>query len=131
MFQDEQELARLDAIIFDHLPREVLRRIEASDKTLIGIDAVNLTDCSLRDFCDHTVAVTAPMEVRLARIMERDHLTRAEAEMRIAAQRPEEYYVNRCDERFLSDAPTKEETTERMRRRIETILESEEMKHER
>ena len=130
VFQDQQQLARLDEIIFDFVPREVLRRIEASDKTLIGIDAVNLTDCRLLDFCDHTVAVTAPMEVRLARIMERDHLTRAEAEMRIAAQRPEEYYVNRCDERFISDAPTKEETTERMRRRIEEILKSEDKDHE-
>lgn len=131
VFRNEQELKRLDEIIFEFVPREVLRRIEASDAALIGIDAVNLTDCILLDFCDHTIAVTAPMELRLARIMERDGLTREEAEMRIRAQRPEEYYVNRCDERFLSDAPTKEETTERMRRRIETILKSEEMKNER
>lgn len=130
VFRSEDELKRLNDIVFDLIPQEVLRRIEASDAALIGIDAVNLTDCVLLDFCDHTVAVTAPAEIRLARIMKRDALTREEAEMRLGAQPPDEYYVNRCDEHFVSDAPTKEETTARMRRRIEDILKSEEMSHE-
>ena len=122
VFSSETELGKLNEIVFDLLPKEVLRRIENSDATLIGIDAVNLLDCTLRDFCDLTVAVTAPEEVRLARIMKRDGLSKEAAMARIRAQRPQEYYVNLCDESVVSDAADSAEATERMRRRIEEYL---------
>ena len=46
--------------------------------------------------CDMTVAVISPAERRLARIMERDGLTEAQARSRMAAQQPETYYTSRA-----------------------------------
>ena len=108
VFSDEGELAKLNAIVFDAVPRGALCRIRETDKTLIGIDAINLTDCLLRDFCDVTVAVTAAEEVRLHRIMARDGILEEQAKLRMAAQRDERYYASRCDHVFVNDAETPE-----------------------
>ena len=108
VFSDEGELAKLNAIVFDAVPRGALCRIRETDRTLIGIDAINLTDCLLRDFCDVTVAVTAAEEVRLHRIMARDGILEEQAKLRMAAQRDERYYASRCDHVFVNDAETPE-----------------------
>ena len=108
VFSDEGELAKLNAIVFDAVPRGALCRIRETDKTLIGIDAINLTDCLLRDFCDVTVAVTAAEEVRLHRIMARDGILEEQAKLRMAAQRDEHYYASRCDHVFVNDTETPE-----------------------
>ena len=108
VFSDEGELAKLNAIVFDAVPRGALCRIRETDKTLIGIDAINLTDCLLRDFCDVTVAVTAAEEVRLHRIMARDGILEEQAKLRMAAQRDERYCASRCDHVFVNDAETPE-----------------------
>ena len=44
-----------------------------------------------------TVAVTAPMENRLHRLMVRDNLTREQALLRINAQKPESFFREKCD----------------------------------
>lgn len=106
VFSDERELAKLNAIVFEAVPRGALQRIREAEQTIIGIDAINLTDCLLRDFCDYTVAVTAPKELRLRRIMARDGISEEQAMLRMAAQREESYYASRCDHVFINDAET-------------------------
>jgi len=39
--------------------------------------------------CDQTLLVTAPLELRIERVMKRDHITRAGVEAREAKQLPE------------------------------------------
>ena len=67
------------------------------------LDAIALIESGLGDLCDVTVAVTAPAEVRLARIMARDGISRDAARQRMAAQKPVEYYVNHCDHVVVND----------------------------
>lgn len=47
---------------------------------LAAIDAINLLEGDLPDRCDETIAVTAPVEIRVKRLMARDQI-------------PEEYAV--------------------------------------
>ncbi len=122
VFSYEKELEKLNAIVFDAVPRAVFRRIGEAEETLIGVDAINLTDCLLRDFCDVTVAVTAPEDVRLARIMLRDGISEEAGRMRIAAQKPAAYYAERCDYVFHNDAPTAEEAILRAEALLKEIL---------
>lgn len=62
VFSDPAALNRLNAIIFDRLPRELLRRVNESDATMVGIDAINLVESGLYRLCRRTVAVLAPTE---------------------------------------------------------------------
>ena len=53
-----------------------------------------------------TVAVTAPEEVRAARIMARDGIPEDYARARIAAQRSEDWFRAHCDAVFENNYPT-------------------------
>ena len=106
VFHDKEKLSELDAIVRAHVPRECAHRMAASDKQLIGLDAIKLIECGLGAICDATVAVTAPEEVRVKRIMARDSITEEYARSRIAAQQSAEYFRARCDYEFVNDLPT-------------------------
>ena len=106
VFHDKEKLSELDAIVRAHVPRECARRMAASDKQLIGLDAIKLIECGLGAICDATVAVTAPEEVRVKRIMARDSITEDYARSRVAAQQRAEYFRTRCDYEFVNDLPT-------------------------
>jgi len=106
VFHDKEKLSELDAIVRAHVPRECARRMAASDKQLIGLDAIKLIECGLGAICDATVAVTAPEEVRVKRIMARDSITEEYARSRVAAQQRAEYFRTRCDYEFVNDLPT-------------------------
>lgn len=118
VFSDESALARLNEIVYEFVPREVLRRIRCAEERVIGIDAVNLTECLLRDFCDVTVAVTAPPQQRLRRIMARDGIDEETARLRMDAQHEEACYCERCDRIYRND----ELTAERAQQRAERFL---------
>jgi len=99
VFGNAAELETLNALVYRHLGDEVrrlLREAASAGTDLAAIDAVNLIDSGLGALCDKTVAVLAPREVRLARIMERDGIDRTAAEARIDAQHQEEYYKAHC-----------------------------------
>ena len=61
------------------------------------IDAAALIESGLCETCDLVAAVLAPPDVRLARILARDALTRDEAMLRIGAQKDDDFYVSHAD----------------------------------
>ena len=63
---------------------------------------------------DLMIGVLAEREVRRMRIMERDNLTEEEAERRISAQKPDNFYLENCD--FIVYNNIKIDTNELMER---------------
>lgn len=106
VFGDDAALARLDGVIFCHLPRALARRMEASGARLIALDAIKLIESGLGTLCDVTVAVTAPEEVRVRRIMARDGISEDYARARVRAQRSEEDFRADCGAVFENNYPT-------------------------
>ena len=99
VFQDETALERLNAITHRHIADEVQRRLREhamAGGTLAAIDAVELFSSGMGERCDFTIGVIADEEVRAARIMARDHISRDYALLRIRAQRPESYFRQMC-----------------------------------
>lgn len=106
VFGDPQALADLNAIAHRHVLRACQERVQATKAAGakgVVLDAIALLESGLGALCDVTVAVTAPAETRLARIMARDGLTAQQARQRMAAQKPSEYYVNHCDHVIVND----------------------------
>ena len=64
---------------------------------LAAIDAIALVESGLSRLCDVTVAVTAPVDVRVARLMVRDRIPESYARARIAAQPSEDFFRTHCD----------------------------------
>ena len=75
---------------------------------LAAIDAIGLFESGLNTLCDLTIAVTAPLEDRVARLVARDGITEDYARSRIAAQHEEEWFRARCDH-VLENHGTREE----------------------
>ena len=78
--------------------REYISELSHKNNTAILFDAPQLFESGGEVLCDKVIAVTAPFEVRLKRIMRRDSLSEEEALLRIRAQKDEEYYTKRSDE---------------------------------
>lgn len=94
VFSDHAALDRLNAIVYEYLPPELMRR--AQGYTLVGLDAINLIESGLGKLCACTVAVLAPAEDRVRRIMARDGISEDYARLRISAQQPDAFYRERC-----------------------------------
>jgi dephospho-CoA kinase len=96
VFADENALLDLNRITHGAVKSEVLRRL-AAHSGLAAIDAIALFEGGLAELCDVTVAVTAPAEDRVARLMARDGITEDYARQRIAAQHSDDWYRKKCD----------------------------------
>jgi dephospho-CoA kinase len=95
VFADEEALLDLNRITHSAVKREVLRRLETNPR-LAAIDAIGLFEGGLAELCDATVAVTAPEEARIRRLMQRDGISEEYARSRIAAQHDESWFRGKC-----------------------------------
>lgn len=102
VFSNEEALKDLNRITHGAVKSEVLRRLEKAPE-LTAIDAIGLFEGNLAQLCDVTVAVTAPEEARIARLVARDGITAEYAEKRIRAQKEQDYYISKCDYRLEND----------------------------
>ena len=102
VFSDKNALLDLDKITHTAVKNEVLRLLEPKPK-LAAIDAIALFESGLNALCDCTIAVTAPEEVRVPRLMARDGIDEAYARQRIAAQRPQAEFAALCDYVLVND----------------------------
>ncbi len=107
VFSDEKALLDLNRITHKAVKEEVLRRLENAPK-LVAIDAIGLFEGELASLCDTTLAVTAPEETRLSRLMERDGISRQQALDRMRAQKSQEWFVQQCRHHLHNDG-TKDE----------------------
>ena len=96
VFADPQALLDLNAITHAAVKAEVERRLETAP-ALAAIDAIELFDSGLASLCDATVAITAPLEDRVKRLMARDSISEDYARTRIAAQKDAAWFRAHCD----------------------------------
>ena len=102
VFGDEKALHDLNQITHAAVKAEVLRLLETAGD-LAAIDAIGLFEGDLAHLCDVTVAVTAPVEDRVARLMARDGISEEYARSRIAAQRSNGEFSALCNHTLVND----------------------------
>ena len=96
VFSDPDALADLNRITHAAVKAEVQRQL-AANSGLAAIDAIALFEGGLAELCDVTIAVTAPVEDRVRRLMARDGISEDYARSRIAAQHDDDWFRQRCD----------------------------------
>ena len=102
VFADEDALSDLNAITHAAVKSEVLRQLQTAPK-LAAIDAIGLFEGDLAALCNVTVAVTAPVEDRVQRLMARDGIPEEYARKRIAAQRSNAEFSALCSHTLEND----------------------------
>ena len=127
VFQDQKALADLNAITHKYVAQETARRIAAARQAgvpAVGIDAIALLESPLAAYCDRTLAITAPEELRVKRIMAREGISEDYARMRVAAQKPSAWFQAHCDDTLEStETDTVETFAQRARALFQQMLE--------
>ena len=125
VFGDSEQLERLNSIawgaVVDRV-RALLADCERQGKTLAAIDAIALLESPLAELCQQTVAVLAPPEVRVRRIMAREGISEAYAWARVKAQKPDGYFRQNCDVTLVNDCASAEEFASLAIEKLEELI---------
>ena len=100
VWREPDALLDLNTITHKYISSEIDRRLNAFREQgahTAAIDAIALIESGQNKKCDNVVGVITPVEKRISRIMERDGITKEQAEMRINAQKPDSFYRLNCD----------------------------------
>ncbi|MCD7872467.1 MAG: dephospho-CoA kinase [Clostridiales bacterium] len=98
-FASPESTAKLNKIMH---PAILKLCIEAAEFPCV-LDAPQLFESGATGLCSKTVAVIAPEELRLKRIMKRDGITKEQAKQRINAQHSEEFFKENSDFIIIND----------------------------
>lgn len=99
VFEDQRALGDLNAITHRHIVAQLRRLIaqaEAENRPAIALDAIALLESGAGDLCHVTIAVTAPEDMRVERIMAREGIPERYARSRVQAQKPSSWFEARC-----------------------------------
>lgn len=125
VFDDQKALADLNTITHQYVKLAVSDAIEEARRAgvcAIAIDAIALLESGIADQCHCTVAVTAPDEVRVRRIMEREGITEEYARLRVSAQKSAAWFEENCTYVLMNDCPDAESFRMRARALFEQII---------
>lgn len=105
LFSSPACAVRVNAIIHPRVREDFARwaRRQSEHAPVAGIESAILYEAGFEDTVDAVVAVCAPRETRLRRVVARDGVTRAQAEARMAAQMDDEEKCRRADYLVLND----------------------------
>ncbi len=100
VFGDPAALEDLNAITHQFILDDILRqRAEAGAQgcPAVAVDAIALIESGLGAECDAVVAVLAPLEVRIRRIMAREGISEDYARRRALAQKGDDFFRSHAD----------------------------------
>lgn len=98
VFSDPAELSALNALVHPAVMEDFERVVRAAvRRRLCGLESAILFEAGLEGYVDRTIAVTAPIDVRIARTCLRDGASAEEVRRRIAVQLDEEELRRRAD----------------------------------
>jgi len=106
VFADPAALADLSKITHKYVDAEIeetLTKFALDGGSVAAIDAIALLENRYAGKTVCNVAITAPQELRVARLMARDGISAEYAEARIAAQKPNSYFEEHCDHTLCND----------------------------
>ena len=125
VFQNRTALEDLNRIAHRHVVDELRRRLaraEQEDCRAAAIDAYALFESGCDKLCDTTVAVLAPAEIRVRRIMNREGISEDYARARVAAQRDDAFYRQRCGHILMNDCVGAEEFADKARMFFQSVI---------
>lgn len=99
ILQGEEQKQAVNAVVHPYVARDFMQ----SDYQWLESAILFESGFIRRIHVDHVVCVTAPAEVRLQRIMQRDNLSRHRAQQWIAAQMPQEEMLRLSDFEIVND----------------------------
>lgn len=119
VFSNPDELQRLNAIVHPQVMADFERWAEAQEGQYVVLESAILFEAGLDDKVDVTVAVMAPEELRVERVMGRDGATREQVLARINNQMSDDERSDRAKYSVVNiNVEDLEEDVEQLHRRL-------------
>ena len=103
IFADKAELEWIDSIIHPAVRNDFAAWRDNQTTDIVVVESAILFEGGLEKLCNTVVAVMAPIEVRIARVMHRDSATREQVAQRIANQRNDDYFRTHANHVIVND----------------------------
>ena len=116
IFGDPSAKARLEAILHPHISQRMAQWRDAQTYPYCILSVAILIETRMRQLVDRVLVVDVPVEVQLARVMNRDGITETLAQNMIAAQTSREHRLSAADD-LIHNRGSLEES----HRQIETL----------
>lgn len=100
IFTDSEKRKQVNALMFPYILEEIMCTIKAlpsDDDHILFLDAPTLYESGADKMCTVIIFVVAEKEKRIQRIIQRDHISREEAMLRVKAQQDDEFYQSQSD----------------------------------
>lgn len=121
VFSNKSALDTLNKTVWPYVYRAVEAELNGTDRPC-AIDAIGLLESGLSKLCTHTVAVTAPKELRIKRLTARDGISEEYAALRIDAQKDNEMFAAQCglvlDNHFPTEAAFRQYAADKLKETI-------------
>ncbi len=99
IYSNPEKREALNRCTFKYINEEIIKRVnKIKDDTTVIIDAPLLYESGLDKICDKVIGVVSQKELQIERIVARDDIDYEDAEKRLAAQKTNEFYKEKCDD---------------------------------
>jgi len=108
VFSDEEKLKLLNSITHKYITEEMYKFLDKNKNSNIVFDAPLLFEAGIDSLCDKTIAVLAPKNIRIDRIVKRDNITKDQAINRIKSQKEDGFYKEKANIVIINDGSVDE-----------------------
>jgi len=117
IFNDPQEKKWLEALIHPHVRDQLVQGIKAHfPQTVVAVVPL-LFEANMTDLVSEIWLITCPKQIQLERLIQRNHLSQAEAEQRINSQQPPSAKIPFADHVLDSSLPL-----ENLYQQVQTVM---------
>lgn len=99
VFSDKKKLDILNRVTHKYIQKALEDQLNKIDTDIAAVDGAVIIGSPVEKMCSFLVSVMADKEIRLARIMKRDNISREAALKRIESQPSDEFYI--ANSRYL------------------------------
>lgn len=103
VFASPEKLKRLNEIVHPFVKNDFILWMQKQKSQLVFLESAILFESNFYLLMDKTIVVTAPLEERIQRIEQRDHLTREDILKRLQHQLPEKQLLKLADFIIIND----------------------------
>jgi dephospho-CoA kinase len=96
-FSDTEKLKLLNSFVHPEVHQHFKKFVSKSKAQYVIFESALLFKSKVLDLCTYKIVVTAPLSIRLERIMQRDSLSKAEIEQRLNYQNYSDEMVSKAD----------------------------------
>ena len=103
VFNDSQKIALLNSFVHPATINDARRWTEKQNTAYTIKEAALIFESGSNEFLDYVIGVKSPANLRVARAMKRDNVTREQVEARMKLQMDEDEKMKRCDFIIIND----------------------------